>query len=161
MNRFAIKLGLMFVLFTAYAAVAANPVVSRFGDLSYERERWIVSDRDGDFVVRGASGEQDWLFASISSKPASEGKCRASDIAEKKAVYHGGTRKGVIAKDGFEIHFGEYDLGCRNWRPFSVEACTTHKDKTYRFASHVGGCQGGAPTGDGFVEFLNSLKAVD
>lgn len=160
MNGFHLKLGLAFLLFAVGAALAGDAAVERFGDLTYDRVGWRVIAHDHGFLVQ-ATGQKDEGDRAYAYVTFDDERCSADSFPEHRAGYYGRTRLSTIERPGFELHVSEYDIGCRNWRPPTVEACMTYKDKTYRFRSPVTGCRGGPPDGDGFVGFLKTLSAVD
>lgn len=162
MNRFHLKLGLAFLLFAVGAALADDPAVERFGDLTYDRDRWVVTKvNNGYWVTAKVPDKDDTSFSTITITAAVDDVCRAGDFPERRSGYYGRTHFNTLKRPGFDVHVALYDIGCRNWRPPTVKACATYKDKTYRFSAPVTGCRGGPPSGDGFVGFLNTLSAAD
>jgi hypothetical protein len=150
---------LAFLIATVAVAFAAGPV-ERFGDLTFDKTKWRVIEHDHGYVVQAVARDDKKVSAFGHIKFSSE-SCGPADFPERREGYYGRTNIRTIARPGFDIHVAEYDIGCRNWRPPTVEACTTYKNKTYRFSSPVVGCRGGPPAGDGFVEFLSTLSAAD
>jgi hypothetical protein len=162
MLRFPLKLSLVFLIATVSAAAfAADRAIERFGDLSYDQDDWIVTALNKGYAVRAkATDDDDAMLSFIKVTSARDDVCRADDFPERREGYYGRTRISTIKRPGFDIHVAEYDIGCRNWRPPTVAACTTYGDKTYRFSSPVVGCRGGPPLNGGFTQFLSGLNAA-
>lgn len=65
----------------------------------------------------------------------------------------------TVAKEGFDLHLGTVEMGCRNLAGSPVFGCAAFEDRLYMIDADPGGCQ---MIGHGFdgevVEFLSGLR---